>query len=335
MSAPTRQQQLEREHWSGPVRRYDILKEGTIALSVVAVLVVALAAIFSSPDDPPLTLQSWATSAPADLYAVTVAELAGTSESATYGPPYNQGGDGVALGPLKPQRWAGVHQPVDPPNDFVVKPLETQQQPADVADALSTWTSATPDQQVAWATAYDTALNDPAGADGDASQVPDGDYGPVPTMAAGLVAMAGSGALDGILPAPGQFYSTDNTNQILFLGDGGYLDDAATAAHLQGNEWGMMNETGSFPGQEWLQPFSFWYQLPIFNSDATTGPAATLTANADIYIFAIIAVMMLVLILLPFIPGVRSIPRWIPLHRLIWRDYYARGRPAATKPTEP
>ena len=27
-------------------------------------------------------------------------------------------------------------------------------------------------------------------------------------------------------------------------------------------------------------------------------------------------------VLVPFIPGVRSIPRLIPIHRLIWRDYY-------------
>ena len=60
--------------------------------------------------------------------------------------------------------------------------------------------------------------------------------------------MAASGSLDGILMAQGNFYQTDYTKQILFLGDGSYLDDAATAAHLQGNTWGMMNETGSYPG---------------------------------------------------------------------------------------
>jgi hypothetical protein len=319
-----RQKQLEREHWTGPVRRYDILKEGTIALVVVAVLVVVLAAVFSSPDDPPLTLKGWAKAAPDNLYAVTVAELAGTSDSAGYGPPYNAGSDGVALGPLRPQKWMGVHQPVDPANDFVVQPLASQQQPSDVAAALSRWKTATADQQTAWATAYDTALNDPNGADGDASKVPAGDYGPVPTMATGLVAMAGSGALDGVLAAPGKFFSTNTTKQILFLGDGSYLDDAATAAHLQGNQWGMMNETGNFPGQEWLQPFSFWYQLPIFNSEEETGLAATLTANGDIYIMAIIAIGMLILTFLPFIPGLRSIPRWIPVHKLVWRDYYRR-----------
>jgi hypothetical protein len=28
------------------------------------------------------------------------------------------------------------------------------------------------------------------------------------------------------------------------------------------------------------------------------------------------------LILLPFIPGLRSIPQKLPVYRLIWRDYY-------------
>ncbi|WP_456846918.1 hypothetical protein [Cellulomonas sp. P5_C6] len=326
MPGTAAQRRLEREPWSGPVRRYDILKEGVIATVVVAALVVILAAIFGSPDEPALTFRGWARSSPDNFYAVTVAELAGTSDSATYGPPYNDGGDGQVLGPVELQKSVGVHIPVNPAEDFVVQPLQHQQQPADVATALKQWTTATPVDQSTWATAYDTALNDPAGANGDASKVARGDYGPVPALASGLLAMATSGALDGVLPAPGQFFTTDTTKQILFLGDGSYLDDAGTANHLQGNQWGMMNETGNYPGQQWLAPFSFWYQLPAFNSEADSGFAATLTANGDIYILAIIAVLMLVLTFLPFIPGLRSIPRVLRLHRVIWRDYYGRGR---------
>ena len=33
----------------------------------------------------------------------------------------------------------------------------------------------------------------------------------------------------------------------------------------------------------------------------------------------------LVLILIPLIPGVRSIPRVVPVYRWIWRDYYRRA----------
>jgi hypothetical protein len=29
------------------------------------------------------------------------------------------------------------------------------------------------------------------------------------------------------------------------------------------------------------------------------------------------------LAVIPFLPILRDIPRWIPIHRLIWRDYYS------------
>ena len=47
--------------WRGPKRRYDLVKELTVALVVVAVLTVGLAALFSSPDEKALTLKGWAT----------------------------------------------------------------------------------------------------------------------------------------------------------------------------------------------------------------------------------------------------------------------------------
>lgn len=315
------QHELETTPWRGPKRHYDIIREGLIAIGVVGVLVVVLASVAGSPDDPPLTFKGWATDMPNDFYDTTVAELAGTSESATYGPPYNDAGTGQNLGPINLQTAMGVHIPIDTAYDFVIAPLQNQAEPADVTAALDQWQSASADQRTSWATAYDDALNTDA-AGGDPAKVTAGDYGPVPALATGLEAMAASGALDGVLDSPGTFYSTDNTKQILFMGDGGYLDAAASATHLQGNQWGMMNETGAYPGQQWLAPFSFWYQLPFFNSEAESGLAATLTANGDIYIMAIVVVFTLIVILLPFIPGLRRIPKAIRLHRLIWRDYY-------------
>jgi hypothetical protein len=46
----------------------------------------------------------------------------------------------------------------------------------------------------------------------------------------------------------------------------------------------------------------------------------------------------LLLLLIPFIPGLRDIPRWIPLHRLIWRDWnnrQAAGQPETGPRPEP
>jgi hypothetical protein len=37
------------------------------------------------------------------------------------------------------------------------------------------------------------------------------------------------------------------------------------------------------------------------------------------------------LLLVPFIPGVRDIPRWIPVHQLIWREHYRNMHRGITK----
>jgi hypothetical protein len=307
--------------WAGPNRHYDIFKEGAIALVITSLLVVGLSALFSSPDDPSLTYQGWAQDAPDNFYATAVQQLAGTSGTATYGPPYNEG-DGLTIGPLALQKWGGVTHPVDTVNDFVITPLSSQAEPSNVTDALKAWNAATPDQQTTWATAYDTAVQATADDNGDLhlDAVAKGDYGPVPDLAKGLLAMATSGAYDNAMTGQGQFFQTDQTKQLLMMGDGSYMDDKATALNLQGNTWGMMNEAGSWPGQIWLAFWSVWYQLPAFNNP----DGGTLTDNADAIIFAIMLVLILIFILVPWVPGVRDLPRWIPLHRLVWKQYYAK-----------
>src|ERR1700689_3331980 len=75
--------------WRGPNRRYDLLKEGTIASIVVLALTLGLAGLLSSPNVPPVTIATWARLAPADFLGTAASELTGTSETASYGPPYN------------------------------------------------------------------------------------------------------------------------------------------------------------------------------------------------------------------------------------------------------
>ena len=297
---------LDSRPWDGPVRRYDIFKEGAIALMIVTVLVGALAAIFSSPDDPQLTFKGWAQSNPDNLHATIVTELAGSSETAGYGPPYNNASDGLSVGPIAMQKWMGVTHPINAADDFVIKPLESQNVSDSVKAAVDQWNAATPDQQTQWASNYDTALNDAAGANGDPAKVPTGDYGPTPVLAQAVVDMAKSGAYDGAI-MQGQFFPTDQTKQMMLMGDGAYMDDLATTDNLQGNTWGMVNEAGSWPGQMWLAPFSFWYQLPAFNNeDPNNKFAQTLTDNADAIIFAIMMVVVLIFVFVPFVPGLRS-----------------------------
>ncbi|GAA2244493.1 MULTISPECIES: hypothetical protein [Kitasatospora] len=294
-----------------PVRRYDLVKEFTIALVITALLSAGLAGLFSSPDETPITLAAWSTAAPNDFTATAVAELAGTSTSAQYGPPYNHTpGAGQKIGPVSLQRAAGVRIPVDPAEDFVLQPLRHSAEPPEVTAALTEWNAASADQRQSWSSAYADALG--KAPDGDPAKVGPGDYGPVPVLTAHLLTLAQAGSLDGQLLGRGRFYQTDFTKPMLFLADGSYLSDRAAEQHLTGSQWGMMNETGDYPGQAWLWLYTFWYQIDPF----------TTSKNADAEIWAIMAVLSLALVLVPFIPGIRSIPRWTRIYRLVWRDYY-------------
>ena len=301
--------------WAGKTKKYDFVKEGVIALAVVTALTLVLALLMGSPDEPPLTFKGWATSNADNFYTTAVSELAGTSGTATYGGPYNKGGDGLNIGPLWLQKAAGVTHPIDSVKDFVINPLTNQVSPVEVSAALSTWNAASGNQQTKWATAYDEAL---VAVEGKITDAAVGDYGPVPALAKGLTDLAKSGALDAALLSQGGFFQTDNTKQILFFGDGAYLDDAGTAANLQGGTWGMMNETGRYPGQAWLWLYSFWYQIPPFNNEESK----PIGANADAYIMILMGALSLALILIPFLPGIKTLPMRIPIHRGIWSSYY-------------
>ena len=38
--------------------------------------------------------------------------------------------------------------------------------------------------------------------------------------------------------------------------------------NLTGEQWGVMNETGSYPGQPWLWLYTLWYQVPGWSNSA-------------------------------------------------------------------
>jgi len=115
---------------------------------VVGLLTAALAALFSSPDEPQVTLTSWSRSAPADFVATAATELDGTSASAKYGAPYNRTpGTGQKIGPVALQHIAGVTQPVDSATDFILRPLTAVTGDSALTTALQRWNTAPVPQQ--------------------------------------------------------------------------------------------------------------------------------------------------------------------------------------------
>jgi hypothetical protein len=144
-------------------------------------------------------------------------------------------------------------------------------------------------------------------------------------MLATELTLARSGAIDAALSARQPFYGTDFTKPLLFLEDGQYYADQATAMNLTGDQWGVMNETGSYPGQPWLWLYQLWYHAPGWRN----------STNVDLIAIYMTGAATLLLLLVPFIPGLRDIPRLIPVHRLIWRTPPAPPAPLGGSPPAP
>jgi hypothetical protein len=316
----------ETKPWSGGYAPYDLVKELCVALGVITLLAVLLTVLFSSPDERPSTVAQWARQTPANFLSAAAKELDGTSATAEYGPPYNHNGEGQHAAFLHPQKWLGVSHPINTAKDFVIEPLNTVSNDPALVSALAQYQAAPERTQKAWGEAYakpleeyEAALEEKkapgSGVTVDAAgsvAVHASGAGPVSAMMGGLLSLAKSGGLDGSLLTSRQFFQTDYTKPLLLMSDGGLLAERAEQQHLLGDQWGMMNETGSYPGQTWLWLYTVWYQVEPFKS----------SENADVLVMLVMGLLSLAFICIPFIPGVRSIPRLIPIHRLIWREHY-------------
>ncbi len=313
--------------WKGRYAPYDLIKEASIAVGVITLLAILLSILFSSPDDKPSTIAQWSRELPANFVTAAAKELDGTSGTAEYGPPYNHNGEGQHAAFLKPQKWLGVSHPINTANDFVIDPLKTVPASPTLQSAVAEYQAAPEKTQKAWGEAYakpleeyETALEEKKtppktvmlNSGTGAVTVQASGAGPVPTMMTGLLSLAQSGGLDGSLLTSKQFFQTDYTKPLLFMADGGLLAERAEGQHLLGEQWGMMNETGSYPGQAWLWLYALWYQVEPFKS----------SENADILVMLVMGVLSLAFIGIPFLPGINRLPRKIPIYRLIWREHY-------------
>jgi hypothetical protein len=136
----------------------------------------------------------------------------------------------------------------------------------------------------------------------------------VPALMQGMLDLGRAGLLEGALDSGARApFTMDFTRSLLFFQDD--VDHSvAENLNMLGEQWGISNETGPYPGAWWLWPYTFLYQIP---------PMST-SPNADLQVGVIATVVLLVLLFLPFIPILNRTPRWLGVYRLIWRDWYAR-----------
>ncbi len=303
-----------------PVKEFDLLKEGFMGFAVVTIGVLAVAAIWKAPYRPAVTNQQIATSQPLVVMQTALGDLDGTGAIASYGPPFNHGWKGNAtsvqsiLG-FSPQTWWGTPYHINTANADVITPLTMLGKAGNnstLLNAVQTYQKASYSQQQAWDNNLANALNKATVSNGNVV-VASGNYGPVLTMMQDEVSLAKSGLLSGALNRETNqgVYRFNVQNDLLFL-QGTALHNIANSIDMSGEQWGINHDEVAMPGPWWLTPYTFFYQIPPWNTSASGDQMAAYT----------VAILFMLLIFLPFIPGLNRLPKLLPLHRVIWRDWY-------------
>jgi hypothetical protein len=270
-----------------------------ILAAVLFALIVAVAAIVGSPNWPRDTIAGVSKDDPGGAVLAFTQEL-----------------DGTAASSGNAREW-GMDNPAQV---FVLNPLRqyTPLLGSDVQSAIQTYDAANADQQQSWAANYDKALGtlmpqSGSGGMGGGTPSPDyskivtlqGDFGPVPTLVTADLQLAQGGYLEEYLQAvdPGHSYHLTN----IWLYDHPHLLNTAVAQGLTDDQWGMVKERGFSVGPWYLFiPAVIHVKLP----NGSTGPGFVL----DNLLFA-----FFLLFLVPLVPGLRSLPRYLKLYRLIYR----------------
>ena len=276
--------------------------------AVMLVVVAILAAVVGSPNYPRDTIASVSKANPGGAILAFTQELDGTASSSGNAQEFGIG---------------------DPGEAFVLNPLRTATpllgavsvqglpslQVSDLRQAISTYDSASADQRVKWAAEYhkglDTTMPKGSAAMGTAS--PDaakvgtlkGDFGPVPALVEADLYLAQAGYLEANLQAVDPGHSFHLTN--IWLYDHPNMLNTAVDQGLTDDQWGMVKERGFSVGPWYLAVPSVFH---VYFPGGATGRGFVLWNSA----FAVI-----LLFIVPLVPGVRSLPRYLKLHRLMYR----------------
>jgi hypothetical protein len=290
----------------------DFVKHLFSTLAIIVVLVLVLSALFGVPERLPLTIKQYASTHPIAFEQVALRALDGQGQIASYGPPYNNGTGSVQT-PM--QVWVGTIHPVNAAQDFILKPLAMAAtiNPA-IRPALDAFTRAPAATRATWEAHTTAALNRARVVRGQVV-LPPGDYGPLPTLLNATLALGKSGLMSGaLIRNPNVVTRFDNQNYLLFL-QGEPLQTLAAKLDLTGPQWGIIHSAvPGYPGAWWMTIPTWIYQWP-FVANSTAPDAMALSLGFLVW---------LILALIPWIPGLNRLPRWLGVYRLIWKDYYAQ-----------
>ncbi|CAB1130073.1 Cytochrome B6 [Candidatus Hydrogenisulfobacillus filiaventi] len=292
----------------------DFVKHLMSTLAIVSVVVLVAALLFGVPEKKPLTIKDYATANPITFEQVAVNNLNGQGRIANYGPPYNHGTGNVESGL---QKLSGIWHPINAAQDFILKPLAMAESldPA-IKPALTRYEHASHATQLMWADNYTKALTKARYVNGTVV-VPPGNYGPVQTLMNATLKLGQSGLMSGaLIRNPNVVTRFNNQNYLLFL-QGTPLHQAAAPLQMKGTQWGIIHPAvPGYPGPWWMTIPTWIYQWPfVANSPAN-----------DAIALSIGMLVWLLLALIPWIPGLNKLPRYLGVYKLIWAGYYRAHR---------
>lgn len=295
----------------------DLIKEFLIAFLAVFVLVIVLALVFQSPKMQPLSIKSYANNHPNGFRQVEMRNIMGQSQIETYGYPYNSNGESQEIYIFSPENIEKITVPINPMNVFFLNPISME---ASVDKSLKS-----PFEYFLYLQKYDKKkLNSIENSYYNylqqskvhySSSYLTHKYYPIYTLVNTTLDMAKSGIfaqiLDINLPGNNSTYTYNYQNKLLFL-QGAPLQDLANKYQMSGDQWGILKETGAYPGPWWLGIYTSLYQIPAIGN----------SPNADLIAFSIFSFLIFLLALVPILPLINKIPYYVPLYKLIWRRYY-------------
>ncbi|QSO47159.1 hypothetical protein [Alicyclobacillus mengziensis] len=311
-----------------PQKDFDLIKEATIGITVTAVLVLGAAAIFGAPYRPAVTNQQIAQTQPITIMQTALGDLDGQGEMAQYGPPYNNGsGHTQSILGFHPGTFWGTPYQLNTAKADVLTPLSMLAKASNnptLANDLTQYNNASASQKQTWDENLSNALNKATVQNGQVV-VPSGNYGPVESMMNYELSLASSGLFSGALNRETNqgVYRWNVQNDLLFL-QGSALHKVAGQLDMKGEQWGINHDEASYPGPWWLTPYTFLYQIPPYSTSAAGDEGAAFTMGF----------LFLILLLVPFIPGLNKLPKVLPVYKWIWRDWYRSNKNAGRKATQ-
>ena len=255
-------------------------------MAYIAIIVVLFGMLFTAPYIPPLTISQAAVQNPSAIASTFLNETNMSSATATY------------LDTINPYTFNTM-------TVYVTKPYSVYLNLTHSRNLESEFLSSDASQRHAdMATAFAYFASNGSISNGMNSS------NPAIALASTLTHMAQTGAYQPVLQSEVDS-GLNNTYVIRFLYDSGTLWQMADKYGLSVPQWGML-KVGAPPWsiQYWLLPFNFLEiqtsSIPWWN-DFENG--------------AISMVMFLILLLLPYIPGLRDIPDKLKLYKLFWNKY--------------